>query len=72
MFHAHTVEEEATVNFFETTSKKGQVTKYASFSSIGMKVICMLELGSLQSCGLADLITTCYLYLPLTPKYHIL
>ena len=72
MFYAHTVEEEATVNFFETTSKKGQVTKDARYFSVGMKVICMLELGSLQSCGLADFTTMYYFHLPSTQQSHIL
>jgi len=46
MFHSHTVEEEATVSkIFETTNMKGQVNKDARFASVGMKIICMLELG---------------------------
>jgi len=46
MFHAHTSEEEATVvKLFETTTPRGQVNKSPRFASVGMKVVCMLQLG---------------------------
>jgi len=45
MFHAHACEEECTlVKIFETTNRKKQVQKGARFASVGMQVICMLEL----------------------------
>ena len=45
MFHAHACEEECTlVKIFETTNRKKQVVKGARFASVGMQVICMLEL----------------------------
>jgi peptide chain release factor subunit 3 len=45
IFHAHTCEEECTiVKIFETTNNKGIVLKDARFASVGMKVICMIEL----------------------------
>ncbi|KAL7441901.1 hypothetical protein ACHAXM_008110 [Skeletonema potamos] len=44
-FHAHCVEEEATVTkIFETTDRKGKVTKGARFANVGQTVICMIEL----------------------------
>lgn len=46
IFHAHACEEECTlVKIFETTNRKKQVTKGARFASVGMGVICMLELA---------------------------
>jgi len=46
MFHAHACEEECTlVKIFETTNRKRQVVKGARFASVGMSVICMLELS---------------------------
>ena len=45
IFHAHTCEEECTVvKIFETTNQRGQTNKQARFASIGMRVVCMLEL----------------------------
>jgi len=45
MFHAHTCEEECTVSkIFETTNRKGQVTKGARFAGVGMGAIVMLDL----------------------------
>jgi peptide chain release factor subunit 3 len=45
IFHAHTSEEECTVTkIFETTNSKRVVNKKAVFASVGMQVICMLEL----------------------------
>lgn len=45
-FHAHCAEEEATVTkIFETTDRKGKVTKGARFANIGQTVICMIELA---------------------------
>mmetsp|Transcript_17835 Transcript_17835/g.28001 ORF Transcript_17835/g.28001 Transcript_17835/m.28001 type:complete len:584 (-) Transcript_17835:57-1808(-) len=44
-FHAHTAEEEATVTkIFETTDRKGKVTKGARFANVGQTVVCMVEL----------------------------
>lgn len=44
-FHAHTAEEEATVTkIFETTDRKGKVTKGARFANVGQTVVCMIEL----------------------------
>jgi peptide chain release factor subunit 3 len=44
-FHAHCAEEEATVTkIFETTDRKGKVTKGARFANVGQTVICMIEL----------------------------
>eukprot|EP00559_Dactyliosolen_fragilissimus_P004877 CAMPEP_0184867962 /NCGR_PEP_ID=MMETSP0580-20130426/28541_1 /TAXON_ID=1118495 /ORGANISM="Dactyliosolen fragilissimus" /LENGTH=611 /DNA_ID=CAMNT_0027368537 /DNA_START=78 /DNA_END=1913 /DNA_ORIENTATION=+ len=46
MFHAHTCEEECTIiKIFETTNHKGQVNKKARFANVGMKVVCMIEVG---------------------------
>lgn len=46
IFHAHACEEECTlVKIFETTNRKKQVQKGARFASVGMQVICMLELA---------------------------
>lgn len=46
IFHAHCAEEEATVTkIFETTDKKGKVHKGAAFASVGMRVICMIEVA---------------------------
>jgi peptide chain release factor subunit 3 len=46
IFHAHCCEEECTlVKIFETTDSKGQVIKGARFATVGMRVICMLELS---------------------------
>lgn len=46
MFHAHACEEECTlVKIFETTNRKKQVQKGARFASVGMSVVCMLELA---------------------------
>jgi peptide chain release factor subunit 3 len=46
IFHAHCCEEECTViKIFETTNNKGVVNKNARFASVGMRVICMLELA---------------------------
>mmetsp|Transcript_13229 Transcript_13229/g.15567 ORF Transcript_13229/g.15567 Transcript_13229/m.15567 type:complete len:606 (-) Transcript_13229:136-1953(-) len=46
MFHTHTAEEEATVTkLFETTNGKGQVNKEPRFANVGMKIVCMLQLG---------------------------
>jgi peptide chain release factor subunit 3 len=46
IFHAHCAEEEATVTkIFETTDRKGKVTKGAHFANVGMRVICMIELA---------------------------
>jgi peptide chain release factor subunit 3 len=46
MFHAHTCEEECTIiKLFETTNNKGHVIKKPRFASIGMKVICMIEMS---------------------------
>ena len=46
MFHAHACEEECTlVKIFETTNRKKQTVKGARFASIGMQVICMLEVA---------------------------
>jgi len=45
MFHTHTCEEECTVTkIFETTNKKGQVNKKPAFATVGMRLVCMLEL----------------------------
>lgn len=45
IFHAHACEEECTlVKIFETTNRKKQVQKGARFASVGMQVICMLQL----------------------------
>jgi len=45
MFHAQCCEEEATVvKLFETTNKKGVVNKDPRFASVGMRLVCMLEL----------------------------
>lgn len=45
IFHAHACEEECTlVKIFETTNRKKQVQKGARFASVGMTVICMLQL----------------------------
>jgi peptide chain release factor subunit 3 len=44
-FHAHCAEEEATVTkIFETTDRKGKVTKGARFANVGQTVVCMIEL----------------------------
>jgi len=46
MFHAHTTEEECTVNkIFETTNSKGQVVKGARFAGVNMRAVVMLELA---------------------------
>lgn len=46
VFHSHTCEEECTISkIFETTNSKGLVLKNARFASIGMRVICMLDLS---------------------------
>jgi len=46
VFHAHACEEECTLTkIFETTNRKKQVQKGARFASVGMQVICMLELA---------------------------
>jgi peptide chain release factor subunit 3 len=46
IFHAHCCEEECTITkIFETTNAKGQVVKAARFASVGMRVICMLEIA---------------------------
>lgn len=46
MFHAHACEEECTlVKIFETTNRKKQTVKGARFASVGMTVICMLEIA---------------------------
>lgn len=46
MFHSHTCEEECTVvKLFETTDRKGTVNKSPQFATVGMKLICMIELG---------------------------
>jgi peptide chain release factor subunit 3 len=46
MFHAHTCEEECTVvKIFETKNNKGIVVKDARFASVGMRIVCMLELA---------------------------
>ena len=46
IFHAHCCEEECTVaKIFETTNNKGHVVKGARFAGVGMRCICMLELG---------------------------
>jgi len=46
MFHAHTAEEEATIiKLFETTNGKRQVNKSPRFANVGMKIVCMLQLG---------------------------
>ncbi len=51
IFHAHCAEEEATVTkIFETTDRKGKVTKGAHFANVGMKVICMIELARTVPC----------------------
>jgi peptide chain release factor subunit 3 len=45
IFHAHCVEEEATVTkIFETTDRKGKVNKGARFANVGQSVVCMIEL----------------------------
>lgn len=45
IFHAHCAEEECTVTkIFETTDRKGKVTKGARFANVGMRVTCMVEL----------------------------
>jgi len=50
MFHAHTAEEECTINkIFETTNKKGQVVKGAQFATVGMRAVVMLELAQTVS-----------------------
>ena len=50
-FHAHCAEEEATVTkIFETTDRKGKVNKGAHFASVGMTVICMVELARTVPC----------------------
>ena len=46
IFHAHCAEEEATVTkIFETTDKKGKVHKGSAFASVGMRVVCMIEVA---------------------------
>lgn len=46
MFHAHTCEEECTIlKIFETKNSKGHVMKDARFASVGMRIVCMLELA---------------------------
>jgi len=46
IFHAHTTEEECTiVKIFETTTNRGVTLKDARFASVGMKVVCMIELA---------------------------
>jgi len=46
MFHAHTCEEECTVvKLFETTDSKKKVNKQPRFASVGMKIVCMIELA---------------------------
>lgn len=50
-FHAHCAEEEATVTkIFETTNRKGVVNKGAHFASVGMTVVCMIELARTVPC----------------------
>ena len=46
MFHAHTCEEEATVEelFTKTTDSKGQVNKKLQFARVGMKMLCKISL----------------------------
>lgn len=45
IFHAHTSEEECTVSkIFETTNSKRVVNKNAVFATVGMQVICMIDL----------------------------
>lgn len=46
IFHSHTCEEECTIaKIFETTNNRGQTNKQARFASVGMRVVCMLELN---------------------------
>jgi len=46
IFHAHCCEEECVVTkIFETTNNKGVVNKNARFASVGMRIVCMLELS---------------------------
>lgn len=46
MFHAHCCEEEVKITkIFETTNAKGQVNKTAMFATVGMRIVCMLELA---------------------------
>jgi peptide chain release factor subunit 3 len=46
IFHAHCCEEECTiVKIFETINGKGQSNKGARFATVGMKVVCMIELA---------------------------
>ena len=45
VFHSHTCEEECTISkIFETTNSRGVVLKNARFASVGMRVVCMLDL----------------------------
>jgi len=51
VFHAHCAKEEATITkIFETTDRKGKVVKGAAFATVGMTVICMLELARTVPC----------------------
>jgi len=51
MFHAHTCEEEATIEqLFETTNGKGLVNKNPKFARVGMKMICMISLERTVPC----------------------
>lgn len=55
VFHAHTSEEGATVTkIFETTDRKGKVSKGAPFATIGMSVVCMIELDRTVPCETFD------------------
>lgn len=45
MYHSHTCEESCTVTkLFETTNRKGIVNKKPAFATVGMRVVCMIEL----------------------------
>jgi len=45
MFHAHCCEEEVKITkIFETTNSKGVVNKNAMFATVGMRIVCMLDL----------------------------
>lgn len=51
MFHAHTCEEEATIEqLFETTNSKGLVNKNPQYARVGMKMICMISLERTVPC----------------------
>mgnify|MGYP002173313478 CR=1 FL=1 len=46
VFHAHCCEEECTISkIFETTNSKGQVVKGASYASVGMRCVCMIDIA---------------------------